>query len=70
MGYIKKEGDGNLIYNVVNQDPEAEGTRHSTFCFWAFSSASIFTVQMQYAIFNAGLHSVLVGLKKFNVILL
>lgn len=30
MGYIKKEGDGNLIYNVVNQDPEAEGTRVTT----------------------------------------
>ncbi|XP_062842077.1 bromodomain-containing protein 9 isoform X2 [Trichomycterus rosablanca] len=24
MGYIKKEGDGSLIYTVVNQDPEAE----------------------------------------------
>ncbi|XP_053343538.1 bromodomain-containing protein 9 isoform X3 [Clarias gariepinus] len=24
IGYIKKEGDGALVYNVVNQDPEAE----------------------------------------------
>lgn len=26
MGYLRKEGDGSLLYNVVNQlDPDAEG---------------------------------------------
>lgn len=28
IGHIKKEADGALVYTVVNQDPEAEGTRH------------------------------------------
>lgn len=39
IGYIKKDADGALIYNVVNQDPEAEGTHHhrpTHICFWKF----------------------------------